>query len=372
MYKAYLADNPAETNVEKTKEHVKRLEGGGGPPAPEKVDHPGGGGSPAKTPTAPDVDEGPVTHTGVEGAQDWADRAWKYIDKKEWEKARHAFAEAYKLYPVTTFLYNEATCLENLGRFSEAIAMYEAYLGANPAETDVEKTREHLKKLKEAHGGAGGESQKIGEPGGGGAPATPAPAGKAPAEEPITETGRGGRLEVVRPCAGGLPRQGLQEGARRVPEGLPPVPAAGVPLQRRGVAPPGRRFRRGDRDVRPLPRRDAGCSRRGEGEEGDREAEAEADARRGARRRQGRRIRRSPRRGRTARASGSSARRRPISPRTTRRPTTGSCTPTTCCRGPSSSTTRPRRSSWAATWTRRLRCTTATSPSSPARPMPRR
>ena len=45
-------------------------------------------------------------------------------------------------------------------------------------------------------------------------------------------------------------------------------------------------------------------------------------------------TRRSPRRGRRARASGSSVRRRPTSRRTSRRHTTPSCVPTDCCQAP--------------------------------------
>ncbi len=196
MYKAYLADNPAETDLDKTREHVKRLEGGGSAP-PAKVDD-SGGGSPSAGGGA-DPDDGPITHTGIEGAQDWGDRAYRYWDQGQWEKSRHAFAEAYKLWPVPTFLFNEGGCLERLGRFDEAIAMYEAYLADNPAETDLDKTREHLRKLKEAHGHAAapagdpGEPAKVGEAGGGGpAPATAPPAGGQAPEEPITETGQAG------------------------------------------------------------------------------------------------------------------------------------------------------------------------------------
>jgi tetratricopeptide (TPR) repeat protein len=190
MYKAYLADNPAETDVEKTREHVKRLEGGGGADAPaHQVDKPGegsGGGNPAGP--GGDPDDAPVTKTGWDGAQEWGDRAYRYYEAKEWEKSRHAWEEAYKLVNVPTFLYNEAACLEQMGRFPEAIAMYEAYLGDNPAETDVEKTREHVRKLKETHGGAAPPA-----PGGVEAPAqVPAGQQQPTAEEPITEVGEKG------------------------------------------------------------------------------------------------------------------------------------------------------------------------------------
>ncbi len=200
MYKAYLDDNPAETDVEKTREHVKRLESGAGAGAPaDQVDRPGtgsgGGGTTAGGPAGGEADEPPVTKTGFDGAQEWGDRAFRYYQAKQWEKSRHAWAEAYKLSPVPTFLYNEAACLEQMGRFAEAIAMYEAYLADNPAETDVDKTREHVRKLKEAHPASGvaapGE-QPAEQPGGGGAPAESHPGQQQPAEEPITETGQKG------------------------------------------------------------------------------------------------------------------------------------------------------------------------------------
>jgi tetratricopeptide (TPR) repeat protein len=200
MYKAYLADNPAETDVEQTREHVKRLEGGAGAGAPaDQVARPGSGGgggtTPAGGPGGSEADEPPVTRTGFDGAQEWGDRAVRYYREGQWEKSRHAWEEAYKLSPVPTFLYNEAACLEQMGRFAEAIAMYEAYLGANPAETDVDKTREHVRKLKDAHPGTGtpapGEHPEE-QPGPGGAPAQATPGQQQAAEEPITETGQKG------------------------------------------------------------------------------------------------------------------------------------------------------------------------------------
>jgi tetratricopeptide (TPR) repeat protein len=117
---------------------------------PETATSPGPITSPSQLdkPTEAEAAEPPVTRTGVEGAQDWFDRAVAHYDGGRYEKALHAFEEAYKLYPQANFLYNEAACLDRLGRKEEAADMYGRYLAGNPTATDAAKVKKRIAKLR--------------------------------------------------------------------------------------------------------------------------------------------------------------------------------------------------------------------------------
>jgi tetratricopeptide (TPR) repeat protein len=141
---------------------------------PKAAESPGPITSPSQVDKPAEGEEPPITHTGVEGAQDWFDRAYAHYQAGRYEKALYAFEQANKLYPQANFLYNEAACLEKLGRTDEAIAMYSRYLAADPNATDAEKVRKHIEKLR------GQTPQKAAEP---------RQTAAAPAEEPITATG---------------------------------------------------------------------------------------------------------------------------------------------------------------------------------------
>src|SRR5438067_342660 len=144
---------------------------------PEAAERPGPITSPSQLDKPAEGEEPPVTKTGVEGAQDWFDRGYAHYQAGRFEKALHAFEEAYRLYPQANFLYNEAACLERLGRKDEAADMYGRYLAGNPTATDAEKVKKRIEKLR------GQAPQKASEP---------QAEHEAEGEAPITATGAEG------------------------------------------------------------------------------------------------------------------------------------------------------------------------------------
>jgi len=141
---------------------------------PQTAESPGPITSPSQLDKPAEAEEPPVTKTGVEGAQDWFDRGYAHYQAGRFEKALHAFEEAYKLYPLANFLYNEAACLERMGRKEEAAQMYGRYLAGNPTATDAEKVKKRIAKLR-------GEAPKPAEP-----------EHKTEGKAPITATGEEG------------------------------------------------------------------------------------------------------------------------------------------------------------------------------------
>jgi tetratricopeptide (TPR) repeat protein len=97
---------------------------------------------------APDTAEAPITAPGMTGAAQWNERGAAHFKAGRLEAALEAFAAAYELNPLSTFLYDQAECLERLGRTAEAIAMYERYLAAGPLMADVAKARSRVRRLR--------------------------------------------------------------------------------------------------------------------------------------------------------------------------------------------------------------------------------
>ena len=92
----------------------------------------------------------PDTKTGgdIIGMQKARERALAHYEKREWEEALAAFAEAYSLNPISTFLHDQAEVLERLRRFDEAAEMYERYLAAGALTSDVMRVNSHIRKLR--------------------------------------------------------------------------------------------------------------------------------------------------------------------------------------------------------------------------------
>ncbi len=189
MFARYLAESQGVDDGDKVREKIRKLRGEA-TDGPRKADDPAPATPGGKTGGA-DPDEAPITTTGIAGAQDWGDRAYRYFDKKQYAKSLEAFAKAYSLYPVPAFLFNEGSCLEALGRYAEAADMLTRYLAVQEGDTQVEKTREKIKSLRARAGGAAVE-KKTDEPGGASGTAGP-PADGEPA--PVTATGPAGAQE---------------------------------------------------------------------------------------------------------------------------------------------------------------------------------
>lgn len=144
LLERYLQAPYPEPGVEEVKdvpqiqEHIRRLRAGEPGTAP--------------APSEPGPEE-PVSATGVTAAQEWATRAFDYYQARRFERALAAYEKAYEAFPLPGFLYNEASCLEQLGRLIEAADTYESYLevpdppGAR-AERDPEPVLERIRRLR--------------------------------------------------------------------------------------------------------------------------------------------------------------------------------------------------------------------------------
>lgn len=97
---------------------------------------------------AREVAEEPITAPGVTGAQQWHQRGLAHYNAGRFQKAFDAFAEAHRLNPISTFLHDQATCLERMGRNAEAAEMYERYLASGPLSSDVAKITSRIRKLR--------------------------------------------------------------------------------------------------------------------------------------------------------------------------------------------------------------------------------
>src|SRR3954464_11259470 len=92
--------------------------------------------------------QAPVTAPGMTGATQWNERGSADFKDGRFDQALEAFAAAYELNPLSTFLYDQAECLERLGRTEDAAAMYERYLAAGPLMADVAKVRSRVRRLR--------------------------------------------------------------------------------------------------------------------------------------------------------------------------------------------------------------------------------
>jgi tetratricopeptide (TPR) repeat protein len=97
------------------------------------------------------AEEPPITAPGMTGAQQWHERGIAHYKAGRFERALAAFAEAYRLNPLSSFLYDQADALEQLGRRAEAADMYERYLAAGPISSDVPRVTARIRKLRGEH-----------------------------------------------------------------------------------------------------------------------------------------------------------------------------------------------------------------------------
>jgi tetratricopeptide (TPR) repeat protein len=148
MYARYLAETPDALDREKTLARIARLRG----QTPDK-DQPANQEKPAADKPA----TGTPTGTGKPGADPQAnkeaareafDGAQEAFQKGDFEKALAGFKQAYALYPVPDFVFNQATALEKLRRPAAAANALEHYLVLNSSAKDAATVIERIKQLR--------------------------------------------------------------------------------------------------------------------------------------------------------------------------------------------------------------------------------
>jgi tetratricopeptide (TPR) repeat protein len=102
------------------------------------------------------TEEPPITAPGITGMQQWHERGAAHYGAKRYEKALHAYEQAFELHEISTLLYEQADCLEKLQRFEEAADMYQRYLDNGPLTADILPVRSRIRKLR-------GEQIPVGE-----------------------------------------------------------------------------------------------------------------------------------------------------------------------------------------------------------------
>jgi tetratricopeptide (TPR) repeat protein len=101
-------------------------------------------------------EEPPITAPGITGMQQWHERGAAHYNARRYEKALHAYQQAFELHEISTLLYEQADCLEKLQRFEEAADMYQRYLDNGPLTADILPVRSRMRKLR-------GEQIPVGE-----------------------------------------------------------------------------------------------------------------------------------------------------------------------------------------------------------------
>jgi len=106
-----------------------------------------------------------ATSTGVAESQRLYEEGAKAFQAGRFQDALDDFEAAYELNPVAAFRFNQAACLEKLGRPYAAADRYEAYVKAAPGSADAAKVTAQVAKLRAqadaapitATGAAGGQ-----------------------------------------------------------------------------------------------------------------------------------------------------------------------------------------------------------------------
>jgi tetratricopeptide (TPR) repeat protein len=92
-----------------------------------------------------------VTATGIAQSSAVFDAGVKAFNEGRYQDALDAFDRAFELNPVADFKFNQAACLEKLGRPYAAADRYESYAStASGAATDKTKSRDHAESLRAA------------------------------------------------------------------------------------------------------------------------------------------------------------------------------------------------------------------------------
>ena len=88
-----------------------------------------------------------ATATGVAESQKLFDQGNDLYKAGKYHEALQAFDRAYAQNPLGILRYNQAACLDKLGKRELAAQKYEAYLAETPNASDAAKVRTHITKL---------------------------------------------------------------------------------------------------------------------------------------------------------------------------------------------------------------------------------
>ena len=156
---------------------------------------------PATPPSSRSIARAPGAPRDITGAAQANQRAYEHFKAGRFEAARAAWAEAFELNPISTFLRDQGAALEKLGRFEEAAEIYEQYLASGPLD-------QRHPALPLAHPQAARRAD---------------PRGRGRRRARDQDQGPGGRPRLVRSRPVRLQSRPLRQGSRVVPPGQPAV-----------------------------------------------------------------------------------------------------------------------------------------------------
>jgi tetratricopeptide (TPR) repeat protein len=89
-----------------------------------------------------------VTMSDVVESRRLVEQGERAVGAGRFEEALAAFEKAYELNPMAEFKYNQAVCLEKLGRNYAAISRYSQYVAEKPDAADAGRVRGHIAELR--------------------------------------------------------------------------------------------------------------------------------------------------------------------------------------------------------------------------------
>jgi tetratricopeptide (TPR) repeat protein len=86
--------------------------------------------------------------TNIAASGKWFDKGIEQYRAKDYSSAFASFNRAYDLNPMADLRYNQAACLEGMGRKLLAVASYEKYLDEKPSANDAARVKKRIAKLR--------------------------------------------------------------------------------------------------------------------------------------------------------------------------------------------------------------------------------
>lgn len=91
-------------------------------------------------------------------------RAEKHFEAKEYEQAIEALREAYATEPDPAFVFAEGSALQELGRYDEAIEVYERFLALAPPKEQAQKAFDRIQVCRAALDESTAEPEPVPRP----------------------------------------------------------------------------------------------------------------------------------------------------------------------------------------------------------------